>query len=128
MLHRTHRAALLGLFIFLQAMAPFIHAHAGAGAMHHAGFLHVHAGVAHGEPGCHRVTADGHGVEIALAAGMPTRDSMSDGMADGPPVAALRLQRVTDGVRCQRVQAAVVPWHPEWPDYVRPPALAPPTA
>lgn len=43
---------MLGFFVALQTIAPFIHAHAGAVQLNHASFQHVHQGV-HGDAAWH---------------------------------------------------------------------------
>lgn len=73
MLRRTFRFLMLWLFVVLQAMVPFIHAHAGAASPHHGGPLHVHQTVVQADAAWHVVAADDHGSALAVAAGLPAR-------------------------------------------------------
>lgn len=85
---------MLWLVIALQAMAPFIHAHAGAvqsgsGYAGHGGFLHVHQKAPADVP-YHAIAADEHGAEIAVAQGMRLRHAVPDAVA-APPAAPWQL-------------------------------------
>ena len=72
MSHRTARFLMLWVFVALQTMTPFIHAHAGAVQLNHGGLLHLHQGV-HGDASYHVIAAHEHGSEVAVARGLPQR-------------------------------------------------------
>ncbi|WP_157273594.1 hypothetical protein [Thiobacillus denitrificans] len=121
---------MLWFVIALQAMAPFIHAHAGAaqpGSGHagHGGFLHVHQ-KAHADVSYHAIAADGHGAEIAVAQGMRLRHAAPDSVAMAQPAAPWQ--------RCPAAATAspCASWPVPPPLYLAPPphtlphALAPP--
>jgi len=86
---------MLWFVIALQAMAPFIHAHAGAvqpgsGYAGHGGFLHVHQKAPADVP-YHAIAADEHGAEIAVAQGMRLRHAVPDAVAAVQPAAPWQL-------------------------------------
>ena len=116
---------MLWLLVALQAITPFVHAHAGAVQLDHSGFLHAYQG-GHGDAVYHASAADEHGAEIGVAHGMPLRSDMLD---MGAPLAvglALPYDHVTER------PGAGVPAPPQLflalPDHTLPHALAPPSA
>lgn len=116
---------MLWLFIALQAMAPFIHAHAGTVRLDHTGFMHLHQGSA-GDAAWHAVASDAHGTEVAVAAGVPPRPTLAPAHVDGPAMAVPTPHRGRD-----RLQSVSRPRPPPalrvaLPAYTRPLALAPP--
>jgi hypothetical protein len=63
---------MLWFFVALQAMMPFIHAHAGAVQLNHSGLFHLHQVGSHDI--VHHVTATSeHGAEIDVEQGRPLR-------------------------------------------------------
>lgn len=125
--HRNLRLLLLWLFVALQAMTPFIHAHAGAVQLDHGGFLHVHQG-AQVDAARHVAAADAHGAEVAVAQGMRLRDSSLDAISEALPHPSVRLLRITLAAR----PGAAFPTPPAldlaFPEHTLPHALAPPAA
>lgn len=119
---------MLWFFVALQALAPFIHAHAGAVHLHHAGFLHLHETAAHGEAAWHVMAADDHGTEVAVAAGLPARISLPGVAADASPAAVNRLPAPEAAQRPACGLPAPAESPPALPDHARPFALAPPAA
>lgn len=114
------------LVIALQAMTPFVHAHAGAVQLSHAGVLHVNPSV-HSDAAYHVVAADGHGAEIEVAQGMPLRNGTLGAAAAAPLAVPLALPRAD---RTERPGAGLPP-SPLYlapPDHTLPLALAPPSA
>lgn len=89
---------MLWLFVALQAMAPFMHAHAGAVRVDHGGFLHLHQGI-QGDVTYHAMAADEHGAEVAMEQGVRLRDSTLDAIAEAPLVPCLRLLRAALATR-----------------------------
>ena len=124
--HSIYRYLMLGFFVALQTMAPFIHAHAGAVQLNHAGFLHVHQGV-HGDATSH-VAADEHGAEVEVAQGMPVRSDTSATTAPAPLAAILTLPHAAAVARPGAGLPAHPPLHLALPDHTLPHALAPPPA
>jgi hypothetical protein len=125
--HRTARFLMFWFFVALQAMTPFIHAHAGTVQLSHAGFLHVHQGV-HSDAAYHVIAADEHGAEVEVAQGMPLR-------SHSPATAAPASLAVSFTLPCVDVSAHPGVGLPAPPlphlaqsDHVLPPALAPPSA
>ncbi|HEY9099787.1 MAG TPA: hypothetical protein VIN38_13040 [Thiobacillus sp.] len=72
MSNRTIRLLMLWLFVALQAMTPFIHAHADSAQLNHGGLFHVHQS-AHTDVIYHAIAAHDHGAEFQVAAGVPAR-------------------------------------------------------
>ncbi len=118
---------MLWFFVALQTMAPFIHAHAGAVQLNHAGFLHVHQG-AHGDAAWHVVAADEHGAEVEVAQGMPLRNDTPVPAVPQPPYAGLSLPHTAAAARPGAGLPAPPPLHLALPDHTLPHALAPPLA
>lgn len=116
---------MLWFLVALQAMAPFIHAHAGAVQFNHASFLHVHQGV-HTDVAYHTLAAGAHGAEVDVAQGMPHRVDPLGAASDASPA----LLRVLPRVDCAALPGAGLPAPPQAqripPDHTRPHALAPP--
>lgn len=117
---------MLWFVIALQAMAPFIHAHAGAVQLDHAGFLHGHPGV-HGDAAWHAMAADEHGMETEVAQGMTMRNDMPVPDAAAPLAVRLTLPRIAAAARPGGGLPAPPP-HRGPPDHTLPHALAPPAA
>jgi len=118
---------MLWFFVALQAMAPFIHAHAGAVQLNHAGFLHAHQGM-HSDASWHVMAADEHGAEVEVAQGMPLRNDAPATAAAHAPLAAMTLPRVDVAARPGSGLPAPPPLHLALPDHTLPHALAPPSA
>ena len=117
---------MLWFFVALQTMAPFIHAHAGAVQLNHAGFLHVHQGV-HGDAAWH-VAADEHGAEVEVAQGMPLRSDTPATTVPAPLAAGLPLPHAGAAAHPGAGLPAPPPLHLALPDHTLPHALAPPLA
>jgi len=117
---------MLWFFVALQTMAPFIHAHAGAVQLNHAGFLHVHQG-AHGDDAWH-VATDEHGAEVEVAQGMPLRNDTPATTVPAPLAASLPLPHADAAARPGAGLPAPPPLHLALPDHTLPHALAPPLA
>lgn len=117
---------MLWFFIALQAMAPFIHAHAGAVQLNHAGFLHLHQGTPHADAAWHATATDDHGAEVAVETGLRLRHLTPGVPAEAPLAAALPLPRL----EAERRPGAGLPAPPllrfALSDHTLPPALAPP--
>lgn len=127
MIRRVSHFLLLMCFIVLQTMTPFIHAHAGAAQWNHAGWLHLHTGLADAGDVGHAHVANEHGKEVVVADGLPARVK-----AAVPPSGAPMLPRV------EAVACAAAPRAPSEnasprtstapPPHTLPFALAPPRA
>ena len=117
---------MLWFVIALQALTPFVHAHAGAVQLNHTGWLHVHSGVP-GDVTYHAIESGEQGEEVEVAQGMPLRHAaLAAANADVPsPVPAVRPPTATAG-RVGTVLSAAPPLHPPLPDHALPHALAPP--
>ena len=117
---------MLWLFIALQAMMPFIHAHAGAVQLNHSGFLHLHQD-AHNDVAYHATATSEHGAEVDVAEGRPLRIGALDPADAALPAASLVLPCVVANHRLGAgLPAPSPPFAP--PDHTLPPALAPPAA
>lgn len=124
-LRRTCRFLLLWIFIALQAMVPFIHAHAGAAHLNHTGFLHLHQDVAHADATWHVLEADEHGTEVEVSAGVPARN----GAHTVPPAAAPLVPWPAAEMQYPGTGLSAPPAvHWVQPGYTLPPAFAPPFA
>jgi hypothetical protein len=117
---------MLWFFIALQAMVPFIHAHAGAVQLNHSGFLHLHQGV-HTDAAYHAVAADNHGVEIDVADGGPLRIAALDVAGAALPTTSLALPRAVPPPRPDAGLPAPPPRSAPLPHMLSQ-ALAPPVA
>jgi len=122
---RIARFLMFWFFVALQAMTPFIHAHAGAVQLNHAGFLHMHQGV-HSDAAWHVAAADEHGEEVEVAQGMPLRND-TPSASHAPLAASLTLPRMNVAA-CPSVGLPGLLLHWALPDHTLPHALAPPTA
>ena len=121
--NRLHRLLMLWFIIALQAMTPFIHAHAGSMQLNHAEFLHVHQ-VALADT-CHVVSNDAHGAKVEVAHGMPQRHTAPNvANADASFGAAAFLLPKPTGRRQDAALSA--PLHSPSLDHALPYALAPP--
>ncbi|MCU0811276.1 MAG: hypothetical protein MUE59_09615 [Thiobacillaceae bacterium] len=126
--HRLQRFLMPWFLVALQAMTPFIHAHAGAVELNHAGFLHVHQN-AHTDAVWHVVAADERGAEVEVEQGMPLRHDSHISIADAPPVAAgPALPQIEETKRPGAGLPAPIPLRLALPDHLLPQALAPPAA
>jgi len=117
---------MLWFFVAVQAMTPFIHAHAGAVQLCHTGFLHVYPSV-HGDAAYHALAADENGAEIRVAQGM----SLRIGTLGAAAAAPLAVPLVLPGAdKTERPGAGLPPpsLHLAPLDHTHPHALAPPSA
>ena len=123
--NRFFRTLIFWLVMALQAMTPFVHAHAGAGWPDAPGPLHVHAGV-YVDVACHLIEGGGHGAVVEVTQAMPLRQAVlraaDAGSCAVPTLLPPRL--ITSGWRAARPAAPPSP--PRLSDYVLPLALAPP--
>ena len=117
---------MLWFVIALQALTPFVHAHAGAVQLNHTGWLHVHPGV-HGDVTYHAIESGEQGEEVEVGQGMPLwHAALAAANAGAPsPVPAVRPPTATAG-RAGTILSATPPLHPPLPDHALPHALAPP--
>ncbi|WP_296661455.1 hypothetical protein [Thiobacillus sp. 0-1251] len=118
---------MLWLVIALQAMTPFVHAHAGSTQASHASGLHGHAGAA-GDVAWHLAENREQGAEIEVAQGMPSLRQAVLFAADADasyPVPALPPS-VATAVRLSPAWLGVIPLQANFPDHTLPHALAPP--
>jgi hypothetical protein len=126
-LHKPiNRALMLWFFIALQAMMPFIHAHAGAVQLSHSGFLHVHQDMP-ADATWHASASDDHGAEVGVADGRPSPLLILDVAEAALPASRLTLPHIAP----QAIPGAGLPAPPPRfppPDHTRPLALAPPAA
>ena len=122
-LHRLHRLLTLWFVIALQALTPFVHAHAGTLQLNHTGWLHVHPGV-HGDVTYHAIESGEQGEEVEVVQGMPLRHAaLAATNADArSPVPAVRPPTARVGA----AWPVAPPLHPPLPDHALPHALAPP--
>lgn len=126
MFRQSLRAVMFWFVFALQAVTPFIHAHAGTAQIDHAGFMHLHQPVSAGaDRPAFAGVADGAGVEVAqgLRLRTDTRDTEN--------VATVVLPVLLSGPGCatQPVAGLPAPPLPQWipPDHAHPPVLAPPS-
>lgn len=124
---RRARSLLLWLFVALQAMTPFIHAHADGLQFGRTGFFHLYQDLL-GEADSPALAADPHGVEVGVAQGMQHRIGALD--AASHPQAALAPWQAHAEPASR--PGAGLPAPPQLqrvpPDHTRPLALAPPLA
>jgi len=118
---------MLWFFVALQAMTPFVHAHAGTVQLNHAGFLHLHQGV-HGDVAYHAFATDEHGAEVVVAQGMPLRVDGLGAANDASLAVTLPLPRIGAATPPGAGLPAPPPLHLALPAHTRPHALAPPSA
>lgn len=114
-------------FVALQAMTPFVHAHAGAVQLSHTGFLHALEGM-HGDAAYHVIAADEHGAEVAVAQGMPLRNGTLGAAAEAPLAVTLTLPRADMTEQPATGLPAPPPLYLAPPDHTLPHALGPPSA
>lgn len=117
---------MLWLFVALQSMAPFLHAHAGAMPVDHGGFLHGHPGVSLDAAG-HAMASDAHGAEFTAEQGMRLRDTSLDAVADASPVPPMHPLRAAAVRPDAGLPLPPVPV-PTPAEHALPYALAPPAA
>jgi hypothetical protein len=118
---------MLWLFVALQAMTPFIHAHAGVAHLKHASFLHLHPG-AHGDTTYQALVADEHGASFEVAQGLPLRISPLGAAGNVQPAVTLSLPPCAERI-AQSGAGLPAPPQPQRvpPDHTHPHALAPPS-
>lgn len=123
---RLPRLLMLWFVIALQALTPFVHAHAGTAQLNHTGWLHVHPGVL-GDVTYHAIESGESSEEVEVVQGMPLRHAaLAAANAGAPsPVPAVRPPTATAG-RVGTVLPVAPPLHPPLPDHALPHALAPP--
>jgi hypothetical protein len=117
---------MLWFLVALQAMTPFIHAHAGAVQLTHASFMHLHSG-AQGVAANPALAADESDAPFEVAQGRPLRiDPLGAAHAGLPalPLSPLHAERtVLSGAGLPTpLQPQRVP-----PAHTHPHALAPPS-
>ena len=120
---------MLWIFVVLQTMVPFIHAHAGTAQLNHGGLLHIHQG-AYADEIYHAITAHEHGAEIDVAQGTPVRKT-EPGMLDGVQAAVVNPapQHAHAIVRQSAPPpSASPPFYFPLPEHTLPHTLAPPFA
>lgn len=123
---QTYRTLMLWFFVALQAIVPFIHAHAGAVQLNHSCFLHLHQGV-HTDAAYHAVATADHGAEIDVAEGRPLRITALDVAGAALPTTSLALPRAVPTPRPDAGLPAPPPRSAPLP-HMLPQALAPPAA
>jgi hypothetical protein len=117
---------MLWFVIALQALTPFVHAHAGVAQASHAGFLHVHQSV-HGDATSHALEQGEPDAAVGVAQGMPLQHA-------GLAVANALMTFTTTSIPSPTAMASwpgaglsvSPPLHLAPPDHTRPRALAPP--
>ena len=117
---------MLWLLFALQAVTPFIHAHAGGVQLKHASFMHLHPG-GHGDLAYHALVADEHGASFEAAQGRPLQIGPLGAASDVQPAVTLSLPRAE---RIAQSGAGLpAPPQPQRvpPDHTHPHALAPPS-
>lgn len=110
--------------IALQALAPFIHAHAGTVHLGHSGLLHLYQS-AHGDAACQATASDEHDAEVEVAQGMRMRHA-APAVTEAQPVAAARPQLAALADRPAAGVLAASPLRLSPPDHALPHALGPP--
>ncbi|MBC2729670.1 hypothetical protein [Thiobacillus sp.] len=118
---------MLWLVIALQAMTPFVHAHAGPAQASHAGWLHGYA-AAPGDVAYHSAENREQGAEIEVAQGIRSLRQAVLFVSDADasyPVPALPPSAAT-AARLSPVWLGATPLQAILPDHARPHALAPP--
>lgn len=124
--HRFSRFLMLVLFVALQAMAPFLHAHAGAVQLNHGGLLHMHTG-SHADAGHPMLEADAHGTEVGVAQGLRSECALSVAASAALPAAPPALLRAPQ-IERPGLGLPAPPTLLTTSDHHHPPALAPPSA
>jgi hypothetical protein len=117
---------MLWFVIALQALTPFIHAHAGVVQASHAGFLHVHQSV-HGDATSHALEQGEQDVEVEVAQGMPLQHTALAVANASMPFATTSIPSPTAMASWPGAGSSVSPpLHLAPPDHTLPFALAPP--
>ncbi|MEW6119310.1 MAG: hypothetical protein AB1593_04390 [Pseudomonadota bacterium] len=122
---RVVRFLLLASFVFLQALSPLMHAHAGDLPQHHTEGLHLHVVVDHGDAADIQ-TAHGHDVEMSIGL-LRGRSEPHPAFVAGEWL-VLALLRADLPAASAPVSSAPLPDSVSPPSYARPFALAPPRA
>lgn len=114
----------LWLFVALQTLSPFIHAHADGVQLDRGGWLHMHSGV-DSDVAHHALVSHEPGAEVSVAQGMPMRDAALAAAADVLPAGGVTLPRTLETSRPGpgRPAPACRPTHS---DHLLPRILAPP--
>lgn len=124
--YRSLRLLMLCLVVALQAMTPFIHAHAGPAQASHAGWLHGHAGMS-GDADCYLTEHREQGAETGMAQAMTHRQAilfMTDADASYP-LPAVSSRASTAGGQAP-AWPPVLPLHALLSEHALPHAQAPP--
>jgi hypothetical protein len=117
---------MLWFVIALQALTPFVHAHAGVAQSSHAGFLHVHQNV-HGDPTSHALEQGEQDAAVEVAQGMPLQHAaLAVANASMPFTTTSFLSPTAMASRPGAGWPVSPPLHLAPPDHTRPFALAPP--
>lgn len=117
---------MLWFFVALQAMMPFIHAHAGAVQLNHSGFLHLHQGI-HNDAAYHVTATSEYGAEVDVSEGRPLRIDALDPADAALPIAGL-VQPRAFAAHQPGAGLPAPPPHFSPPAHTLPHALAPPAA
>ena len=124
--HRFHRLLMLWFVIALQALTPFVHAHAGTVQLDHTGWLHVPPGVS-SDVTYHAIESGKQGVEVEVVQGMPLRHAaLAAANADAPSRVPAVWPPAATADRPGTVLPVAPSLHPPLPDHALPHALAPP--
>ena len=117
---------MLWFVIALQALTPFIHAHAGAVQQSHTGWLHGYPD-AHSDATCRAIEGGEQGEAVEVAQGVPLRHAVLLVTNAGAsfPVPAVRSPAAAAG-RPGTALPDAPPLHSSLPDHALPHALAPP--
>lgn len=119
---------MLCLFVALQTMAPFIHAHAGAVQLSHGGVMHGHQNV-HSDAACHTIVAHEHGADVVVILSRPMRNAQPGVANDAlPAVNRAALPCPVEATRLHGADRSASLLRPVNPDHALPHALAPPSA
>ena len=126
--NRTLRLLTVWIFVVLQTMTPFIHAHAGDARSTPGGVLHGHQKV-HFEAACQAAATHDHGAEVDMSPAIPARKHALLVPGVAPVVAAARS--APQYRPPSRSPGAGIPDAPPafvQPAHSLPPAFAPPSA
>lgn len=123
--NRIPRFLMLWLFVALQVMTPFIHAHAGVVQLDRTGVLHAYEDV-HSDVIYHASAAGERGTEVRVAQAMPMRRDMPATEVARAMVSVLPCVQAT--ARPGTGLFASPPLFLALPDHTLPHALAPPFA
>jgi hypothetical protein len=121
---RVIRFLLLASFVFLQALSPLMHAHAGDMPQHHPEGLHLHVGADHGDAAG---LVAGHGQDVEVSIGLPSRSELHPAFVAGAWLILAVLWADLPAASVP-VSPAPLPDSAVSPPYARPFALAPPLA